>query len=106
MLQLAKDSGDAAHYFDAPLAAIYEQRTALLDKLDEDMKQRAKASASSVKLERLIAAIQNAPAHLEEYSEEITRELVEQVQVQVQVLDAERLIVTLKGGMEIEANIL
>jgi len=102
LLQLAKDSGDGAHYFDAPLAEIYEQRTALLDKLDEDEKQRGKASASSAKLERLIASIQNAPAHLEEYSEEVTRELVEQVRV----LDAERLIVTLKGGMEIEANTL
>ena len=102
LLQLAKDSGDGAHYFDAPLAEIYEQRTALLDKLAEDEKQRAKASASSAKLERLITSIRNAPAHLEEYSEEVTRELVEQVRV----LDAEHLIMTLKGGMEIEACII
>ena len=101
LLKLAKDSGDAAHYFDAPLAAIYEQRIALLAKLAEAEKQRAKASASSAKLERLMASIRNAPPHLEEYSEEMVREIVEQVQV----LDAERLIVTLKGGMEIEACI-
>jgi len=27
LLELAKGSGDSVHYFDAPLAAIYEQRT-------------------------------------------------------------------------------
>jgi len=63
----------------------------LLDKL---------ASASSAKLERLIVSIQNAPPHLEEYGEELIREIVEQVQV----LDAKHLIVTLKGGMEIETS--
>ena len=89
------------HYFDAALAAIYEQRTVLLDKLAEDEKQRAKASASSAKLERLMTSIRNAPPHLDEYSEEMVREIVEQVQV----LDAEHLIVTLKGGIEVEACI-
>jgi len=43
----------------------------------------------------------NGLQYLEEYSEAVTREFVEQVRV----LNAGRMIVTLKGGMEIEANI-
>jgi len=48
-----------------------------------------------------MTSIRNAPPRLEEYSEEMVREIVEQVQV----LDAEHLIVTLKGGIEMEVCI-
>ena len=99
LLRLAKDGGDAEHYFGALLTANFDKRSALQHKLDEDEKQRAKASANSAKLERLMTSIRNAPPHLEEYSEEMVREIVEQVRV----LDAEHLIVTLKGGIEVDA---
>ena len=95
------DSDNSAPFFEQPLEEIYTERTDLLSKIAEADEREKQMGARSKKLKRLLQSIHNAPCEITNYSDDFTREVVESIEV----IDAERLLVVFKGGIEIETQI-
>ena len=92
----------AGDFFEGKLTELYDEHTALLKQMSEDDQRRANSGAHSARLMSLMASIRNAPARIDDYHDPCTQEMVEQVRV----MDAQSLLVTFKGGAEIEVEVM
>ena len=93
----AKDSGGYMQYADDfkritnDMAALKEQRTALLEQQNSD-------SATNRRIQDAVDILENSSAEITEWNESMIRQLVDTVKV----LSADRIRVYLRGGIEIE----
>ena len=88
---------DEPEAFDEQMKAISDEIAALQVSLDEQERQAGNDEFSR-QLDDMRVALQNAPFEISEYSDNVVRQMIDTIRV----MDDYRLLITFKGGVEIE----
>ena len=91
-----------ASAFTAQLKAVMDEVTALKAKRTLIQEQRQGNAQAMQRIQDAAAALEGAPAEITEWNESMIRQLVDTVKV----VSAEKIIVSLRGGREIEQPIV
>ena len=100
LFHAAKEEGGYLHYADAfkritdEVSALKEQRSGLLEQREAD-------SEANGRVQSALDLLDGASSELTEWDESVIRQLVDTVRV----LSAHRILVRLRGGMEIEQDV-
>ena len=95
------DAGNPAAYT-AQLKDILEETTALKEKRAHLREQRQSNAQAVQRIEATAAAMEQLSAEISEWDESLIRQLVDTVKV----LSAEKILVSLRGGIQIEQHVL
>ena len=92
---------DASDYT-APLRAIMDEAAALKEKRTFIEEQQKSNSQAIRRIEDAVEALEQASAHITQWDEPLIRQLVDAVKV----VSTEKIIVYLRGGIEIEQDMI
>ena len=101
LIAQAANAGEAAGYQDQ-LKDLLEETTALKEKRTFLQEQREKDSAAVRRMELVAATMEDAPTELTQWEESTIRQLVDTVKV----LSKDQILVCLRGGAEIEQDMV
>ena len=100
LFHAAKEEGGYLKYADA-FKRITEEVSALKEKRSELLEQQEADSAAGGRIRAALDLLDHAGSELTEWDESVIRQLVDMVKV----LSAHRILVCLRGGMEIEQEV-
>lgn len=101
LIAQAADAGDSAGYQDQ-LKALLDETTALKEKRAFIQEQRGKNAAAFTQLKNAVSVMENASAEISEWDESMIRQLVDTVKV----VSREKIIVCLRGGVQIKQDMV
>ena len=101
LIAQAAGAGDSAGY-QGQLKALLDETTALKEKRAFIQEQRGKNAAAFTQIKNAVSVMENASAEITQWDESMIRQLVDAVKV----VSKEKIIVCLRGGVQIEQDMV